>query len=195
MVDRDVSALSKREQQRLQTRKAIFSAALEEIAEVGLSQLRIDTVAKKAGVTRPTIYANFATKEDFLRELEWQIQRRALTLMRRHAGDATGIEFVYRMLDAVFELLEQTPERLRREVFGFMLRHPAKTGWDDNEVCVFLCENIAEAQKSLELTAECSAPQLLKRIMTAAFGFVVVEVQSVEIRKESCRQMLKMLLR
>ena len=63
----DASPLPTRERQRQDTRNLIFEVALAEVAERGLGRARIGDIARKAGVTRPTIYAHFPRKEDFLR--------------------------------------------------------------------------------------------------------------------------------
>jgi AcrR family transcriptional regulator len=43
---------------------AIVAAAQRQLADVGLAQMSIESVAVEAGVTRPTIYRRWKTKED-----------------------------------------------------------------------------------------------------------------------------------
>ena len=58
--DADGKALGPR---RELTRQRIVEAATEHLLERGYSQMRVDEVAASASVTRPTLYAYFASKE------------------------------------------------------------------------------------------------------------------------------------
>ena len=49
--------------------KQIIEAALEVFAERGLSQARLDDIAKRAGVSKGTIYLYFPNKEELFREV------------------------------------------------------------------------------------------------------------------------------
>src|SRR5258705_9861342 len=79
---------------RLQTRDLILEAALEEITSVGLGQARIDRIARKAGVTRPTIYAHFPRKEDFLREFQARGEAAVQRELEKRIGDSSGGEVI-----------------------------------------------------------------------------------------------------
>ncbi|CAH0993369.1 hypothetical protein SIN8267_03517 [Sinobacterium norvegicum] len=187
------SALPRREQLRLQTQDVIFKAAMVEISAVGLANMKIDTVAKKAGVTRPTIYAHFPTKEDFLRELELRTQQRALSLMQQHIGSATGLDLIHKMIDAIFELLERTPQTLRREVFGFVIRHPAKANWSENALFSFLHQSILQGQQAGDIPKGYSPEELVQISTTSIFGFLAVEAEDAEGRRKRCHQMVGLL--
>jgi AcrR family transcriptional regulator len=141
-----VSPLPTRKRQRQDTRNLILEVALAEIAEVGLNQVRIEHIAKKAGVTRPTIYTHFPTKEDFLRELEARSQESALLVLQTRLGEASGAALAHRLADAVFDLLDAADPRLRREVFSLLLREPEKADWSGNPLFGFLSARFKEAQ-------------------------------------------------
>jgi AcrR family transcriptional regulator len=44
--------------------QAILAAAQRQLADLGFTQMTIESVALEAGVTRPTVYRRWATKED-----------------------------------------------------------------------------------------------------------------------------------
>ena len=93
--------LPTRERQRLETRDVILRAALEEIAARGLAGATIEAIARRAGVTRPTIYAHFPRKQDFLRELQSRTERVALRALRRKLAEAgSASDLVHRLADA-----------------------------------------------------------------------------------------------
>jgi AcrR family transcriptional regulator len=69
--------LSARERQRQQTRRRVYRCALAVFREQGVSDCRIEDIAKAAGVSRGAFYFHFPTKADVLleriRETEDQI--------------------------------------------------------------------------------------------------------------------------
>ena len=79
-----------RERQRQQTRDVILDVALADIADLGLSGIRIEHIARKSGVTRPTVYAHFPTREDFLRELQARTESSALLALQERLELDTG---------------------------------------------------------------------------------------------------------
>jgi AcrR family transcriptional regulator len=65
-------------------REAIVAAAMEEVAENGLSGARVDEIARRAGVSQPYVYQLFGTK----RELSIAVVRRAFERTRLTFEDA-----------------------------------------------------------------------------------------------------------
>jgi AcrR family transcriptional regulator len=61
--------VSRREQQRQETRRKVFEAALHIFRRDGVSESRIEDIATLAGVSRGTFYFHFPTKEAVLTEL------------------------------------------------------------------------------------------------------------------------------
>lgn len=85
-----------RDRQRKQTRRRLFDAALEVIRRDGLHDARIDDIAKRAGVSRPTFYFHFPTKRDVLAELRDQSEDELAAVL---AGipDTTPLDEVFRI--------------------------------------------------------------------------------------------------
>jgi AcrR family transcriptional regulator len=50
----------------MQRRAALLEAALEEIGEVGVAQLRMNTVCKRAGLTQRYFYEHFGNRDELL---------------------------------------------------------------------------------------------------------------------------------
>ncbi len=187
--------LPTRLRQRLLTRSVILTAALEEIAEQGLDRARIGEIARRAGVTRPTIYAHFPTRQDFLRELESRTQGMLLVELRTRLGDPDAPHFTRRLVDALFDMLAETNPTLRREVFALVIREPEGTDWEGNPLFGFLNERFDAARARGEIQADLPAPALTRIVVTALFGFLAVEAEPSEVRRESARRMLDLLMR
>ena len=56
------------------TRRRLFETALAEFRRVGVTDASIGTIAETAGVSRPTFYFHFPTKDHVLLELQWSLE-------------------------------------------------------------------------------------------------------------------------
>jgi TetR/AcrR family transcriptional repressor of mexJK operon len=64
-----MTKLPKREQNRLNRERAILDAALKVFAATGYSGAKMDDVATEAGVTKPTLYSYFPSKESLFQAM------------------------------------------------------------------------------------------------------------------------------
>ena len=64
-----MTQLPKREQNRLNRERAILDAALKVFAATGYSGATMDAVAAEAGVTKPTLYSYFPSKESLFQAM------------------------------------------------------------------------------------------------------------------------------
>ena len=186
--------LSQRERQSLATRDRILAVALDEIAECGLGAIRIEHIARKAGVTRPTVYAHFPTREDFLRELQRRSESRALDAVAQRLRASQREHFLHRFVDATIDLLSDANPVLRRETFALMLREPRKEDWMGNALFEFLEEEVALAQSRREIDASLPASEVTRILTTALFGFFVIESDEPDVRKKEAHKMLDLLI-
>jgi AcrR family transcriptional regulator len=113
---------SAREIQRQRTRASLFAAALAEFAKVGFDRASVAEIARAAGVSRPTFYFHFPTKEHVLLELQWH---KELELVQRLEGCATLRELLAALPDALEDVLHsiQGP-RVARDMIGIYARLP-----------------------------------------------------------------------
>ena len=112
--------------QRRQTRDQVLDAALRLFTERGYLGVRVEDIAKEAGVSRATFYKHFAEREQVLAEL-----------FQRLLGDDAGLEQPLKapgsgsiehqvtalVEDAVRTMLDQ--EQLARFVYSLPVRHSA----------------------------------------------------------------------
>ncbi len=183
-----------RERQRQQTRDVILRVALAEIANLGLSGVRIGHIARKSGVTRPTVYAHFPTREDFLRELQARTENSALLALQKRLEPDAGTALLHTLADALFDILADTNRNLRRESFALMLREPRPERWMGNDLFVYLSQRIREAQAQGELAGHTSSDELTRIVMTALFGFIVIEGNDPQTRRQDAHRMLDLLI-
>ncbi|MCP5044120.1 MAG: helix-turn-helix transcriptional regulator [bacterium] len=183
-----------RQRQRQQTRDVILEVALAEIAALGLSGIRIEHIARKSGVTRPTVYAHFPTREDFLRELQTRTEASALVQLQTRLDAGHGASLLHTLVDALFDSLASTNENLRRESFALMLREPRPERWLGNDLFAYLCERVSRAQTAGEIATDTAADDLTRVAMTALFGFIVIEGADPARRRSDAHRMLDLLI-
>src|SRR6185312_13810529 len=70
--------------------RQILAAALEVFGEHGLAAARLDDIAKRAGVSKGTIYLYFPNKEELFREMVRDIVVGQLEQAERVAEESTG---------------------------------------------------------------------------------------------------------
>ncbi|MDP6978660.1 MAG: helix-turn-helix domain-containing protein [Myxococcota bacterium] len=182
-----------RERQRQQTRDVILEVALSEIAEHGLAGVRIEHIARKSGVTRPTVYAHFPTREDFLRELQTRSEANALAQLQNRLGrdeSRTGVDLFHELVDGLFDMLATTNDNLRRESFALMLREPRPERWLGNDLFGFIAQRLAASQAHDPRTTDRDPEDLTRIAMTALFPFIVIEGSSSEERRRDAHQLL-----
>lgn len=193
-AERPTRPVPTRERQRQQTRALILDAALAEIAEVGLSGLRIEHVARNSGVTRPTVYAHFPTREDFLRELQTRTESSALHALQKRLESTVGDAVFHALVDALFDILPETNHNLRRESFALMLREPRTERWMGNELFAYLAARVVEAQDQGLIANRVDADELTRIVMTALFGFFVIEGDDSKTRRGDAHKLLDLLI-
>lgn len=70
-------------------REAILHAAVESVSLFGLTRLSMSDVASRAGISRPTLYKHFGSKDDLVAAV---VQREALQLVAEVLAAAEGHE-------------------------------------------------------------------------------------------------------
>ena len=73
----------------LTTSEAIGMAALAEFTAFGYRRTSIESIARRADVSRATVYAHCSSKEELFRALVSRLHEEHLTAMRAVAGDPT----------------------------------------------------------------------------------------------------------
>lgn len=113
---------------RQQTRDLVLDAALRLFTEHGYLGVRVQDIAKQAGVSRATFYKHFAEREQVLAELFERLLGTESEATPPPPADLTGAESAEQQIvdvveDAVRRMLEQ--EQLARFVYSLPVRHSA----------------------------------------------------------------------
>ena len=87
----------------------ILDAASRLVLSVGARKLSLSDVATLAGVSRPTIYRYFVSKEDLIDALGAQVRKRFDTAMERATTGVTGLARWEAAIDVVVTFAEDQP--------------------------------------------------------------------------------------
>jgi AcrR family transcriptional regulator len=88
----------------------ILEAAVELLANAGYDGLTISAVARASGVSRPTVYAHFGTRERLVSEaLTLVATDIAARVMRRTGSASSGAEFLVESVVAVCREFRRQP--------------------------------------------------------------------------------------
>jgi AcrR family transcriptional regulator len=80
-------------------RDRIYEAALRCFDRAGISRSSMDAVAREAGVSRPTVYYYFSSKDDLVAEV---VTRQAANMLRDTKRKLAGLDGIGRLVEAVY---------------------------------------------------------------------------------------------
>lgn len=84
--------LSLRERQKQALREEIMNAAQALVAEKGYSAMSMDELAAQVGISKPTLYAHFANKDELVVEAATRDMRQMIEIIETHAPGSSPME-------------------------------------------------------------------------------------------------------
>ena len=162
-----------RERQRQETRSRLFDAALAEFASVGFDRASVADIARAAGVSRPSFYFHFPTKEHVLFELQW---RQELEIVERLRRCRTLAEALRELPDALVDALESVGDaELARDTARIYARRPGELPVDEQPLPLLheVVRLFQEGARRGELRAGLTAEQGALLFLTGVFGYVM----------------------
>ena len=91
----------------------ILDAATSVFASDGYDRANMDTIAARAGITKPTLYSRFGSKEGLFRsavEREYELRKARLFVAYGDGGDRPFRERLRSWSDAYFDLVRERPD-------------------------------------------------------------------------------------
>jgi AcrR family transcriptional regulator len=111
--------LKQRAERQQETRRRIVEAAVELHTTLGPSRTTVSAIAKRAGVTRPTVYAHFPDDRSLLQACSGHVREAAPppdpTPWRSIGDPSERVEAALRDLYAYYERLEPLLENVQRD--------------------------------------------------------------------------------
>ncbi len=165
------------------TRARVFRAAIAEFRRVGFSRASVAQIVREAGVSRPTFYAHYPTKEHVLRELEWQNERALVERVQQARGlrEAFG-----EMIDGLVEIEEQLGDSdLFRDMFRVYARGPADLPLEEQPYPIVkaMARHFRDAAEYGELRPGLEPAGAMRACLLGLFGHLSGPSRSAEERR------------
>jgi AcrR family transcriptional regulator len=163
----------RRERQVDSTRARLFEAAIAEFRRVGFARANVARIAREAGVSRPSFYFHFPTKEHVLLELQWLEEH---VLVARLARARSLREALHELGEGLIELEARLGDaNLIRDMFSIYARRPVELRIDEQPfpIVAALTRHFGEAAARGELRAELEAEAATRVCLTSLFGLLI----------------------
>ena len=163
----------RRERQVDSTRARLFRAALAEFRRVGFDRASIARIAREAGVSRPSFYFHFPTREHVLLELQWLEER---SLVQRLEGTRSLREALRELGEGLIDWETRLGDsNLFRDMFAIYARRPADLPIDEQPfpILAALARHFAAAAARGELRAGLDAEAAARVCLTSVLGLLI----------------------
>ncbi len=168
------AALPGRRQRRVDsTRTLLFEAAIAEFRRVGISRASVARIARDAGVSRPSFYFHFPTKEHVLLELQWLEER---TVAARLERVSSLREALHELAEGLIELEARLGDAdLFRDMIAIYSRRPGDLATDEQPFPIVdaLIRHFGEAAARGEMRAGLEAEAAARVCLTSVFGLFI----------------------
>ncbi len=183
-----------RARQRAATRERLYAAALAEFRREGFGRASVSEIARAAGVSRPSFYAHFPTRDHVLFELTWRL---SLQVVQRLQG-ASGLHATLdRLADALIEAEQAVGDAaLFREMISIFVRRPVALEFDPGEIPVLRegLRRFEAARAAGELRAGMAPAQAARLCLSGVFGHLLGVDASPAERRADLRALFSLYL-
>jgi AcrR family transcriptional regulator len=173
----------------------ILAAAVMEFERVGIAGARIGRICRMAGVTRPTFYAHFPTKEHVLLELQRRTANAiAEAILSRLAEAATLSELVDALVDGLFAATNRASPRLRQEILSLDVRERRPADWEGTPLFDAVRSRFDAARRRGEIAPRHDPGDLTRWALVTLLGFLAGDAADVEPNRADARSVLRLLV-
>jgi AcrR family transcriptional regulator len=157
---------------------------MTEFRRVGVERASIGRIAESAGVSRPSFYFHFPTKDHVLLELQWTLEEPIATRIERAR---TLDEALIALVDGLVEALGAVANP---EVFAEMVRiytrHAASEALADQPHYLMraMAARFVEAQSDGRLREGLDSERATHLFLTSVFGYFSLPVGIEECRRD-----------
>jgi AcrR family transcriptional regulator len=176
------------------TRARLFEAAVDEFRRVGFDRASIARIASEAGVSRPSFYFHFPTKEHVLLELQWGLERE---VVERIAGAPTLREALQAFVDGMVDAERRLGgSGLLRDILSIYARRPQGIDLENQPLPLVheLSRRFAEAASRGELRAGLDPARATNLCLTSVFGYLTAADGSSDDGRADLRALVSLFL-
>ena len=162
-----------RERKSLGTRRRIYQAALEEFRRVGFDAASISRITRRAGVSRPSFYFHFPTKQHVLLELQWVLEHE---VVERITDVAAPGQALHAFVDEFVEIEDRVGRGdLFRDLLQTWVRPPESVAADEHFMPVVeeVGRRFEQARGAGALRADLEPARATILFLTGVYGFLI----------------------
>lgn len=167
------------------TRTLLFEAAIAEFRRVGFSRASVARIAREAGVSRPSFYFHFPTKEHVLLELQWLEERTVASRLERARNLR---EALHELAEGLIELEARLGDAdLFRNMIAIYSQRPGDLPIDEHAFPIVdaLTRHFEEANARGELRVGLEPEAAARVCLTSVFGlFIGLSSEPVQRRAD-----------
>ena len=195
-----VAPLTKRDQQRLETRELLFALAVSEFRRSGTAKARIRDIVDAAGVVPGTFYFHFPTKDHVIFELWLRNAGRLVELLREaeHSDSPpiTTADFLHSLAEGLLRVEAEVGDAgLLRDSIAIVLRPPEGVDLSENPIGDILVDFLAEAETRGEFQSELAATELARVLLTSILGSLAASSDDPIDRRRDLRRTIDFFLK
>lgn len=162
-------SLSRRERKKLETRQALFEAALSLFREQGYDETTIEEITQQADVAKGTFFNYFGSKEGFLGELSaWWLAQLHETLELGPETPGSPMARLKLLLRRLHQEFVRDWPLLQRATAARLGHPPTSSGQAKQRIAGLLSHLIREAQECGEVRADVE-PGLVSDLLLVAY--------------------------
>jgi len=182
-MERSLPTPKPRERSGDRTHRRLFETALAEFCRVGVERASIGRIAETAGVSRPTFYFHFPTKDHVLLELQWSLEE---PIAARMEAAKTLDEALTTLVDGLVEALGALANPgVFAEMVRIYTRHAARDALADQPHYLMraVAARFVEAHSAGRLREGLDAERGTHLFLTSVFGYLSLPVDAEESRR------------
>jgi AcrR family transcriptional regulator len=183
-----------REQRSVATRRRIYEAAIEEFTRIGVDAASIARIAVRAGVSRPSFYFHFPSKQHVLLELQWVLENE---VAGRVSVVADFAEALHGFVDALAEVEERMGgSDLFRDILQTWVRPPEDVDWqmDAMPVVQEIRRRFEQAEAAGRLNAGLDADRATLLFLSGVFGYLIGVVRENDAERTGLHALVDLYL-
>ncbi len=163
----------RRQRQVDSTRTLLFEAAIAEFRRVGFSRASVARIAREAGVSRPSFYFHFPTKEHVLLELQWLEEKTVVARLERARSLWEALQELAEGLIGLEVRLGDAD--LFRDMIAIYARRPGDLAIDEQPFPIVdaLVAHFRQAAARGEMRAGLEAEAAARVCLTSVFGLFI----------------------
>jgi AcrR family transcriptional regulator len=167
------SRVNRHEHQRAKTHALLFEAAIQEYRRVGFERASVARIARDAGVSRPSFYFHFPSKQHVLLELQWKLE---IELAERFQDCETLRETLNELIEGLIDTEHKLGSaELFRDMLRIYTRHSDSLPVGDQPFPLYfaLGRAFAGAASRGELREGLDPARACHLCLTSVFGYLI----------------------